>query len=67
MLESGRQTDLQEILQDAEEELFLLRCALRCLMEDMEGGRELRGLWRLTDYLEQHMGDIRLLCRQGRG
>ena len=59
---SERLESLQEAIRDAEEELFLLRCALRCLMEGAEG-RELRGLWRLTDYLEQHMGDIRLLCR----
>ena len=62
MLESGRQTDLQEVLQDAEEELFLLRCALRCMLEE-GAGREVTSLWRLTDYLEQHMGEIRLLCR----
>ena len=54
----SRQSDLQEALRDAEEELFLLRC----LMEDC-GGREVTSLWRLTDYLEQHMGEIRLLCR----
>ena len=43
MLESGRQTDLQEILQDAEEELFLLRCALQCMMGE-RGGREVTSL-----------------------
>ena len=62
MPESGRQTDLQEALRDAEEDLFLLRCALRCLMEGEER-LELGGLWRLSDYLRQHMGDIRRLSR----
>ena len=57
-----RQTDLQGAIRDAEEELFLLRCALRCLLEE-GAGREVTSLWRLTDYLEQHMGEIRLLCR----
>ena len=59
---SERLESLQEALRDAEEELFLLRCALRCLMEEC-GGREVTSLWRLTDYLEQHMGEIQLLCR----
>ena len=59
---SERQSDLQGAIRDAEEELFLLRCALRCLLEE-DGDRELTSLWRLTDYLEQHMGEIRLLCR----
>ena len=62
MPESGRQTELQEALRDAEEDLFLLRCALRCLME-REERLELGGLWRLSDYLRQHMGDIRRLSR----
>ena len=62
MLESGRKTDLQEILQDAEEELFLLRCALQCMMGE-RGGREVTSLWRLSDYLEQHISEIRRLCR----
>ena len=54
--------DLQEAIGDAEEELFLLRCTLRCLME--EGMRlELHVLWRLSDYLEQHISEIRRLCR----
>ena len=57
-----RQTDLQGAIRDAEEELFLLRCALRCMLEE-GAGREVTSLWRLTDYLEQHMGEIRLLCR----
>ena len=57
-----RRTDLQGAIRDAEEEVFLLRCALRCLLEE-SAGRELTSLWRLTDYLEQHMGEIRLLCR----
>ena len=57
-----RQADLQGAIRDAEEELFLLRCALRCLLEE-GAGREVTSLWRLTDYLEQHMGGIRLLCR----
>ena len=59
---SERQAALQEALRDAEEDLFLLRCALRCLMEGEERG-DLGGLWRLSDYLHQHMGDIRRLCR----
>ena len=62
MLESGRQTDLQEVLQDAEEKLFLLRCALQCMMGE-RGGREVTSLWRLSDYLEQHISEIRRLCR----
>ena len=57
-----RWTNLQEALRDAEEDLFLLRCALRCLMGGEERG-ELGGLWRLSDYLRQHMGDIRRQCR----
>ena len=57
-----RVNNLQEALRDAEEDLFLLRCALRCLMEGEERG-ELGGLWRLSDYLHQHMGDIRRLSR----
>ena len=59
---SERQSDLQEAIRDTEEELFLLRCVLRCMLEEGEE-RELTSLWRLTDYLEQHMGEIRLLCR----
>ena len=59
---SERLESLQEAIRDAEEELFLLRCALRCLMEGAEG-RELGSLWRLTDYLEQHISEIRRLCR----
>ena len=62
MLESERQTDLQEALREAEEELFLLRCALQCLMGEGED-RELTSLWRLSDYLMQHMVDIRQLSR----
>ena len=58
----SRQADLQEALREAEEELFLLRCVLRCLMEAGEG-QELTSLWRLSDYLRQHIGDIRRLCR----
>ena len=46
-----RQADLQGAIRDAEEELFLLRCALRCLLEE-GAGREVTSLWRLTDYLE---------------
>ena len=57
-----RWPDLQEALCEAEEELFLLRCVLHCLMEAGEG-QELTSLWRLSDYLRQHIGDIRRLCR----
>lgn len=54
--------DLQETFYDAEEELFLMRCALRCLLVERSEGRELWSLWRLLDYLEQHITDIRNLC-----
>ena len=57
-----RWADLQEAIREAEEEVLLLRCVLRCLLEEDEG-RELTSLWRLTDYLEQHVGEIRLLSR----
>ena len=56
-----RWPDLQEALRE-EEELFLLRCGLQCLMEAGEG-QELTSLWRLSDYLRQHIGDIRPLRR----
>ena len=54
----------RESLEEAEEELFLLRCALRCMMEE-ERSRELESLWRLTDYLRQHLGDLRALGIRG--
>ena len=57
-----RWPNLQEALREAEEELFLLRCVLQCLMAAGEG-QELTSLWRLSDYLRQHIGDIRRLCR----
>ena len=58
----SRQADLQGAIRDAEEEIFLLRCALRCLLEEGEE-RRLTSLWRLADYLEQHINDIRQLCQ----
>ena len=57
-----RRADLREAIHDAEEEIFLLRCALRCLLEEGEE-RRLTSLWRLADYLEQHINDIRQLCQ----
>ena len=53
-------TAYREALGDAEEELYLLRCALRCMMAEGES-RELTSLWRLSDYLEQHIADLRRL------
>ena len=54
----------RESLEEAEEELFLLCCALRCMMEE-ERSRELESLRRLTDYLRQHLGDLRSLGIRG--
>ena len=47
----------RESLTEAEEEVFLLRCGLRWLMEE-RGSRELTSLWRLTDYLQQHLWEL---------
>ena len=47
----------RESLTEAEEEVFLLRCGLRWLMEE-RGSRELKSLWRLTDYLQQHLWEL---------
>ena len=49
---------IQEAAKEADEEIFLLCCGLRHLM-GKETCRELESLWRLTDYLAQHVGEIR--------
>ena len=59
---SERQSDLQEAIRDAQEELFLLRCTLQSLME-AEKRLEFHILWRLSDYLQQHISGIPRLCR----
>lgn len=51
---------MEETLSDLREDVMLLRYCLRGLLEDAEGQgeKELQCLWRLSDYLEQHVGDV---------
>lgn len=53
---------LAESVGEAQEDLMLLRLCLKGMMENHSGQAlsELRCLWRISDYIEQHILDI---CR----
>lgn len=57
-----RQNDLLKRIDEARGDVMLLR---QCVLHMMETGRctqlELDTLWRLSDYLNQHLWDIRIL------
>ena len=56
-----REEELRRVMDEAMGEVLLLR---RCLEPMLgRGGLELETVWGLTDYLDQHLRDIRLLAR----
>ena len=61
----NRQYALQETWTDLRGDVILLRLCLQGLLENATGRRkeELCGLWRLTDYLEQHVGEAEQLLQ----
>lgn len=56
---------LQDTLTDLRGDVILLRLCLQGLLEDAKGRRaeELCCLWRLSDYLEQHVGEVESLLQ----
>lgn len=56
---------LQDTLFDLRGDVILIRLCLQGLMEEAKGSRleELYCLWRLSDYLEQHVGEVENLLQ----
>lgn len=56
---------LQDTLTDLRGDVILLRLCLRSLMDEAKDRRleELHRLWRLSDYLEQHTGEVESLLQ----
>ena len=59
------QYTLQDAMSSLSEDILLLRLCLQGLMEEAKGHhlQELYCLWRLSDYLEQHLGEIESLLQ----
>ncbi len=66
-MEKERWETLMESIDEARGDVMLLR---QCVLGMMERRRcsqlELDTLWRLSDYLNQHLWDIRAMVRRGR-
>ena len=59
------QQTLQDTLIDLRGDVTLLRLCLRALLDSAKGRseEELCCLWRLSDYLEQHVGEVESLLQ----
>lgn len=57
---------LEDAMSGLQEDVLLIRLCLQGLMEEAHGRRldELSCLWRLSDYLEQHVGEVETLLPQ---
>lgn len=64
-MDQERKKDLMDSIHEARGDVLLLR---RCVLRIMEKGRcsqlELDTLWRLSDYLNQHLWDIHTLAQR---
>lgn len=64
-MDQERKKDLMDSIHEARGDVLLLR---QCVLRIMEKGRcsqlELDTLWRLSDYLNQHLWDIHTLARR---
>ena len=61
LTEAQRQQELSDTLEELRQDLLMLRLMLRGL-EGRCDDLSLQCLTRIGDYLDQHIGDVRVLC-----